>query len=290
MPIPQFHEIRIENTNACGYKCIMCPREKQTRQIGYMSLDDFNLVLDRVGPFQGQVHLHGFGEPLLDRSLVLKLKQLKTKSPKSHSLIFSTLGVKIQDFHALATSGLDQLNVSLYGFSRDGYAKVHGYDGFERVKSNLEHLCQALKETNSPLKVYLKVPSPNLSSSLPIALADEAVNFCKWAESMGLTGGFWPAVHNYGDGRSFNKPAPNVLCPVIAGLRKGILNITWDLSVIPCCFDFNATIRFGNLREKSLEEIFSGPEYLRFVLAHQSGALEQYPVCENCEKHDYGEW
>lgn len=288
MPIPQFQELRIENTNACGYRCVMCPREKQTRQIGYMSIDDFDLVLDRVGPFQGQVHLHGFGEPLLDRSLLQKLKRLKQKSPKSHSLIFTTLGVKIPDFHALACSGLDQLNVSLYGFSKEGYAAIHGFDGFERVKSNLEHLTRAIADTYSPLKIFLKLPSPQLSSTLPVAFPPETVDFCKWAEEMGLVIGYWPAPHNYGDGRNYNQPARNVLCPVIDGMRKNILNVTWDLSVIPCCYDFNATIRFGNLREKSLEEIFSGPEYLQFVIAHRSGATEAYKVCENCEKNDYG--
>ncbi len=288
MPLPTFHEIRIENTNACGYRCVMCPREKQTRSLGYMSIEDFDLVVDRVGPSKEQVHLHGFGEPLLDRSLIQKIQRLKRRAPKSHSLIFSTLGVKIPDFEALATSGLDQLIVSFYGYSREPYAKIHGFDGFDRVKANLERLSAAIKDANSSLKVNLKIPSPKFSStSLPLAFPSDLAAFCEWAENLKLEINFWPSVHNYGNGRSFNKPTPNVLCPVVEGRRKNILNITWDLFVIPCCFDFNATIRFGNLREKSLEEIFSGSEYLQFVIAHRSRAIEGYPVCENCEKNDY---
>jgi MoaA/NifB/PqqE/SkfB family radical SAM enzyme len=264
----------------------MCPREKQTRQIGYMSLDDFSLVLDRVGPFDGSFHLHGFGEPLLDRSLVQKIRRLKEKSPRSQATIFSTLGVRIPDFAALAGSGLDRLNISLYGFSRDGYTKIHGFDGFERVKSNLQLLSQAMKETGSPLEVHVKIPSPNLASSLPVAFPPETVAFCRWVEDLGLKIAVWPSVHNFGDGRGFNRPASDVLCPVVQGRRRNILNITWDLFVIPCCFDFNATIRFGNLRERSLEQIFSGPEYLEFLIAHRSGDTMAYPVCENCEKMD----
>jgi MoaA/NifB/PqqE/SkfB family radical SAM enzyme len=266
----------------------MCPREKQTRALGYMSVEDFGLVVDRVGPKEQQVHLHGFGEPLLDRSLTLKIQRLKKEAPKCHSLIFSTLGVKIPDVDAIATSGLDQLIVSFYGFEREGYAKIHGFDGFERAKTNLERLSRAIKEAKSPLKINLKIPSPNFSTTtLPLAFPPDLAAFCEWAENLSVEISYWPAVHNYGNGRSFNKAAPNVLCPVVEGRRKNILNITWDLFVIPCCFDFNATIRFGNLREKSLEEIFSGPEYLQFVIAHRSGATEGYPVCENCEKNDY---
>ena len=75
----------------------MCPREKLTRPIGYMSLDDFSLVFDRIGPFHGDVHLHGFGEPLLDRQLIEKIGMLKKKSPMSRSLIYSTLGVRLKE-------------------------------------------------------------------------------------------------------------------------------------------------------------------------------------------------
>lgn len=291
MPIPFFKEIHIENTNACGYKCVMCPREKQTRKIGYMPLGDLNFALDRIGPFEGDFHLHGFGEPLLDRSLIHKIRLLSEKYPTSRSIIFSTLGVRMDEerLQELAFSGLGGLYVSLYGFTSDGYAKVHGFNGFELVKRNLLTLSQALKGGNSPLKIHVKVPSPHAASSLPMADLSEGVSFCKWIERMGLEVAVWPSIHNFGDGRNYNVPDQNRLCPVIQGMRRNILNITWDLSVIPCCYDFNATIRFGNLRHQTLEEIFSSPEYLRFFLAHQTEDLLEYPVCQNCEKHDYSE-
>lgn len=286
---PDFHEIRIENTNACGYSCVMCPREKQTRSIGRMSLEDFSLVLDRIGSFEKSVHLHGFGEPLLDRSLPEKIQILKQKWPKASSTIFSTLGVRLskEAFRSLAAAGLGELNVSLYGFTRESYARVHGVDGFERVQANLKVLSEAIKESGSSLKVHVKVPSPDLSSSLPLSSQQEGVHFCTWVQSLGFEVAVWPALHNYGDGRSFNAPGKGKLCPVIEGKRKKILNITWDLAVIPCCFDFNATIRFGNLRRQSLDEIFSSPEYLSFTIAHRTDALTNYPVCIGCEKKDW---
>ena len=81
--VPLFEEIHIENTNSCGYKCSMCPRESQTRQIGFMPLDDFSFILERIGQVpkvalnQRVFHLHGFGEPLLDRHLIPKIEVLK---------------------------------------------------------------------------------------------------------------------------------------------------------------------------------------------------------------------
>ena len=109
----------------------------------------------------------------------------------------------------------------------------------------------------------------------------------RWVKGLGFELHEWAYVHNYSSGRSYNQPNQERMCPVIDGKRKNILNITWDLNVIPCCFDFNATIRFGNLRNQTLEEIFLSPEYLSFVIAHKSNELSAYSVCQNCEKHDY---
>ena len=110
--------------------------------------------------------------------------------------------------------------------------------------------------------------------------------FKEWIESLGFA--FAPErwLHNYGDGRDYN--APNrCLCPVVKGMRRSILQIAWDLTVIPCCYDYNSTIPFGNLRTQTLQEIFSSKAYQNFVQAHLSDTLKRYPSCQNCEKDLY---
>lgn len=290
-----FQEVHIENTNSCAYKCKMCPRESQTRQIGFMSLQDFALVLEKIQSVQwvgskgGIFHLHGFGEPLLDRQLIPKIHKLRTHFPEALSVIFSTLGVKVSEdyFLKLLESGLQAIIVSFYGFTGADYKNIHGYDGLERVKHNLLLLSQAMQKIRGSFKAIIKIPSLTLQSAIPIAQPPESVAFCRWATDLGFEIKEWTYVHNYGDGRSYNKPKDKTLCPVISGLRKQILNITWDLNVIPCCYDFNATIQFGNLREQSLEEIFSSLAYLKFVIAQQTNSLADYSICQNCEKSDY---
>jgi hypothetical protein len=58
-----------------------------------------------------------------------------------------------------------------------------------------------------------------------------------------------------------------------------VLQITWDLDVIPCCFDSNASIVLGNLRHQSLEEVFQGSTYRDFIAAHMVQSLDPYPAC-----------
>lgn len=288
MGVPLFHEVHIEGTNACGYKCFMCPREELHRRIGFMSLEDFSLVMDRLGSFSGVFHLHGFGEALLDRHFIEKVSLVSCKQPKAKSLVFSTLGVPLKEdfFSSVLDAGLDTMAISLYGFSEEEYQKVHGRKNFSLVKKNLQSLSLAMRREQGPFSAYIKVPGEKIISSLPIATAPDKLSFCRWAEELGFEIREWSYLHNYSDGRQYNPPGES-LCPVINGKRKHILNISWNLDVLPCAYDFNGTIRFGNLRTHSLEEIFSSPEYLAFLVAHMTNNLSEYRACQNCEKMDY---
>jgi radical SAM protein with 4Fe4S-binding SPASM domain len=147
-------------------------------------------------------------------------------------------------------------------------------------------LSEAMQKFSS-FSACIKIPAAAIGSHLPMIELAERASFCKWVQDLGFDLGEWTYVHNYGEGRSYNLPETKKICPVVNGKRKNILNITWDLNVIPCCYDFNATIRFGNLKESTLEEIFSSPEYFAFLVAQQSNNLSAYPVCQNCEKNDY---
>ncbi|MEM8727454.1 MAG: radical SAM/SPASM domain-containing protein [Chlamydiota bacterium] len=285
--VPYFEQIRIENTNRCGYKCVMCPRDKHKRQQGIMPIEDFNLALDRVGSFKGELHLHGFGEALLDKGLPKKVRIAKKRMPKAVVGNYTTLGVPFKEnyFFDLVDSGIDVILVSCYGYTPETYRAIHGTDAFHIVKRNLEIISKARLFIDSSLKLEI-IPAGDKMLITLGADKDRRTEFKEWIESLGFS--FTPErrLHNYGDGRTYNKPEDR-LCPVVKDMRRAILQITWDLKVIPCCYDYDATIPFGDLRTQTLEDIFSSPAYKDFIKAHLSNNLENYPICQNCEKDIY---
>lgn len=271
--LPVFREIRIENTNLCGHSCFFCPREKLTRPRGIMPVADFQLVLERVSAslpdFTGQVHLHGFGEPLLDRDLPEKIRRTREKWPNCWPWITSTLGVRVPESYleALADAGLRLLKVSVYGRDRASYRKIHGVDLFDTAMANLEILRAAAARTG-------------LSIDTKDAFADieERIGEVRPTNRKRL-------LHNYGQGRTYNPPGlgPDRVCSIVAGHRREILVVTWDLNVVPCSFDFDATVVFGNLRETTLEAVFDSPAHHAFIAAHRAGLGGRHAVCANCD-------
>ena len=54
-------EVWIENTNCCNARCVMCPRDKHTRPLGFMKFELFAKLVDEIAAFPQPVqrlHLH----------------------------------------------------------------------------------------------------------------------------------------------------------------------------------------------------------------------------------------
>lgn len=281
-----FEEVRIENTNRCHYSCFFCPREKLTRQQGFMAVEDLALVLDRVGEHAGNVDLHGFGEPLLDRGLLDKVALVRSRWPRARPRIYSTLGVKVKPgyFRDLIEAGLRSIEVSFYGFDRETYRQVHQTDLYDLARANLTALCETRRAMPDAVEVVVRAFPSHPEVKQPGADAERIREFCQWLDSLGVTVYRERELHNYGSGRSYNPARDQFPCSVAWGFRRRVLQVTWDLDVIPCCFDSNSEIKLGNLRTQGLAEILRSDSYASFIQSHLDDRLEDYPVCQACDR------
>ena len=83
-------QIRIENTTNCNAVCTICPREKLTRPKGTMSFENFCSLIDQIPSDElKDLHLQGFGEPLLDKDFIKKIHYARKKLPSTR-LFFVT--------------------------------------------------------------------------------------------------------------------------------------------------------------------------------------------------------
>ena len=59
----KFKKIYIEITNDCNLNCYFCIHNK--REVKYMSMDEFKIVLDKIKGYTKYIYLHVMGEPLM---------------------------------------------------------------------------------------------------------------------------------------------------------------------------------------------------------------------------------
>lgn len=110
----------VEISSLCNMSCSYClsPRIKEHREAGMMSLETFKKVVDQIEVFfkagtQGELWLHGTGEPLLNKFLPSMVKEVKRIPVQVY---MSTNGLLIDDdiVAELKDAGIDRIDVSYH--------------------------------------------------------------------------------------------------------------------------------------------------------------------------------
>ncbi len=287
--LPKFQEIRIESTNNCGCRCFMCPIDQMTRKKGFMSIEDLKLILKELSYIDYDVsfQLHGHGESLLCKDLGERISLIKNTNPHFLPQITTTLAYNIDEdwFESLFKNGLHEIFVSLYGYNNETYKSVHGVDKFELVKQNLK-LLSKIKNKYPDTVIFIQLD--DFKDKYPLKIEENELNnlrneFISYLKSLNFSDNeiiYW-TLHNYGNSKSDLPQTKNVYpCSILWGTRKNILQIDWQLNIIPCCFDFDSKYSFGNLKEKTLKEIFCGEKRMKFLDSISKG--NKLPLCVGC--------
>ncbi len=136
--------LQIEPTNACNLRCIMCFRQHMKREIRNLTLEELKKIVEQF-PFLLRVHLQGSGEPLLNRELFDMISYLKSKKV---NVSFTTNTNLITDaaVEKIANSGVDSIDISMDGATKETYEKIRKYGNFERFKDGLKKLISLRKK------------------------------------------------------------------------------------------------------------------------------------------------
>lgn len=274
-------EVRIENTNHCNAHCVMCPREKMTRKKGFMSFESFKKIVDQCAELDVKMtHVHGYGEPLLDPLIFKKIKYIKDKGiPETYMVTNGSLLTE-ENIRKLIESGLDAMNISFYGFTKETYERIHKNLNFEKTRDNVKNFFRIRKEMGKETpKTHLTFLSYEDNEKEKQAFLD-----------------FWKDIaddtrvshlHNFGDGREYRpvrKDIKRISCGHIFFLHS--MQILWDGKVVPCCIDTDGMIVLGNANDNSLLDIWNSEKFKKFREDHRECRFEKYPLCDNCDQLD----
>ena len=270
----QHPEVRYEVTDHCNASCIMCPRDSHDRPHGIMDQGQYEASIDEVvGLGAKQVVLTGFGEPMLDRRLEDKIRYAKSKGLRTY-IISNGSALTPKRAAGLLLAGLDELRVSYYGMRSETYGAVMRGLDFERTTKNLLHFLSVRKSLGVPCKVqlsYLVLPENEQDVDQFLAFWKPLVDFIE----------VW-RPHNFGDGKDYReRKGKKTSC---GRPENGPLQIQWDGTVIPCCYDYNNQIPLGNAFHASIPAIFNGVKYEALREAHRKGEFWRFPYCDQCDQ------
>ncbi len=272
--------ISLELTNACNAKCMMCPRDQLTRKTGNMSMDIVEkLCRDAYKKPLKKINVFGFGESLLHPGLIEIIKYIKRALP-GVELNLSTnaqlLDSQLTD--ALLSSGIDNINIDIDGTTKQTYETVRRQLSFETVTDNTKNLIEKRNKTHSAVKISVTIISMDITQAeikpfrkMWSAYADTVYvnHFNTWMDIF--------ADRNTAEGKINHS-----VFPCKNPWREMIIN--YDGTVTFCCMDFNSVVIVGNIREHTIEQVWTGEKMQQLRRLHLEGRYSEIPICRNCNE------
>ena len=272
-------EVRYEVTDHCNATCIMCPRDKHehAREHGIMDQHLYEKSIDEVALLGAEkVVLTGFGEPMLDKKLELKIQYAKSKGLSTY-IISNGSVLNSKRARTILEAGLDEIRVSFYGMQEKSYNSVMQGLDFNKTMSGMMDFINLRNELGAKTKIqvsYLEMEENKEDTGL----------FREFWESKVDAIEIW-RPHNFGDGRDYRERQEMPEVKTSCGRpENGPLQIQWNGEVIPCCYDYNNKIILGNAFTTPVLDILNGPKYTLLRYAHRMNKFNLFPYCDQCDQ------
>lgn len=257
----RFKKIYIETTNICNLSCNFCP--KTSRKLGFMSIESFTEIINKIKGYTNHIYLHLMGEPFLNRNLEAFLETAKEADLKVNITTNGTLINKVKNV-IIDSKAVRQINISLHSFE----ANENDIEFYEYINNILDFINESTEKSETICALRLwnidteELKANNDLNSQIIKLIEEKLNLefslieaLKEKKRLKLKDKVYLNM-----AEKFSWPDANleliseeVFCH---GLRDQI-GILLDGTVVPCCLDSEGKIQLGNIFEKSLEEIIT---------------------------------
>ena len=303
--------VQIEVTNNCNLLCIHCGRTNLSNleSIGGMTLDKFQHVFKQF-PHLRSVSLFGHGEPLMAGDLFPILDWIReTKGPR-FKVSITTNGILLKNqkqVDKMVEAGV-RLTVSLDATTPEVYEATVVAKSFHKVINGMERLKKAVDEQGYKWALNFVIMNENVEQISDIvrlghkygarkinlgeqnfygAGGRKSDAFIKHAEAvrknveealaLGKELGV-NVVFNRRDKHVWPEHNTFVPCKYLWSLPF----ITWDGYVCLCCArPYPKIHHFGNVFEKTFQEIWFGDEYATFREDVANGT--QSTVCKGCQ-------
>ncbi|MBN2143229.1 MAG: glycosyltransferase [Candidatus Aureabacteria bacterium] len=274
-----------QTISKCNASCGFCPYPSVSPDLphGRMEEDLFLKILDDCQPYQE--HLINLipglmNEPLLDKQLIQKITIMKRRFPRAcvhfltnGSLIDEKCGDEILD------SPLDWIGISFFGHTKASYESSMGLP-YEKVRKYVEAFVKKAVAVRGPEFVMITFFKWNLFTEQEVK---DEVAFWKDLGVMRISN------HEGGISRAGN--VPSIPAPVNQRMNschsiwsRKMMHILHNGDVVLCCMDWRRRHVLGNVREKSIHEIWHSADYekIRNVIRGES-PLQPEHLCSRCE-------
>lgn len=289
--------VQIELTNHCNYRCGFCPQSIYKnpayseapfdRQKGYMEFALFKRAFDQAREFANEVNFSFFGEPTLHPEYNRIFRYMMQNRGHLSIVTNSNLSYLTKNVMELWIDvGINQCRFSIDAAEPDTYDLVRPGGHILRLDGKPDKVRRRLHTIDAKVMYW-----HDLSNHCPtrhvyvvceknIAEVDKYAK--KWQPQLNSRDEIvFKNVLSYGgvlhkDTPGFDQMCHTNQCNV---WEQASLTIDWQGNVTPCNLDVNMGLTIGNIKEKSLGELYKSAEWHRIRRLSQAREISPCRTC-----------
>ena len=271
----------------CNYRCPNCPYNNSDirsdyKQDLFMPDEIFKKIADECGQYDSYIRISGGGEPMIHKHAVELMEYAKSVNARVGLISNGSLFTE-ESLTRLIKAQIDMIECSVDACDPETYNKVRPGGDFDVVVKNIKMAVKIRNELKSSTKIIVS------------AINQKGVNVDDVKK-------FWePIVDNvqirkyltwgYNEDQSaddspYLPPQDRIPCPWLFER----LNIDTRGDVTICGEDIAFDEKFDNINNKSIKEIWHGPEFTEWRRKHLERKGDEIEICSKCPDWQYRSW
>ncbi|MBO5380501.1 MAG: SPASM domain-containing protein [Bacteroides sp.] len=262
----------LEITNSCNLDCVFCPKTERAKH--RLSLDEFELLTDRLMGKVEFLYFHLMGEPFL-HPLLPQFIQIARK--KNFVPVLTTNGTLLSKAQGVIEARPHKIQISLH--SHEGNAKEHPEEYIRQVMTFVQEAASqgiliVLRLWNEGGYDTTNDYIQDLISQYQPRPWTQRHDGWKLGKNLYIE---YDRMFEWPDAKRNEFDATDVFCYAL----RNQIGVLVDGSVVPCCLDHAGDIVLGNLFNQSLEEILQSPRAQALYNGFTNHRAVE-PLCQRC--------
>lgn len=281
--------VLLETVNYCNLRCPACPwHSTMTRERRQLLPAEFEKIFEHISAYANSICFYVMGEPLLNAHLFDYI--LTAHNAGIHTGISTNgmlLNAHIED---VFRSGLDFIQIAVDGLSAETHERYRVGSDYAKIMENLHHLAHEKKLRKS------QQPEIHIQTLISRYTENQLPEFRAFAEQLGATFSakkmmfgktediiqsnravFEPEQRKY---RRLNNPNLEYFRDMAACPQLDNITILCNGDVVPCCYDYDGKVVFGNLIRQTWEEIVDSGTISEFERKRRNNTTS---LCMTCD-------
>lgn len=283
---PRFFQV--ETTRLCNARCPFCAIDQWDKSVPMMSDTLWDKVAAELIEWKDWVRfvdLQRAGEPLLDKKIYKRVKQLKDGGIKHVGMSTNASGLNEKNARALLEAGVDELMLSIDAIDKENYEKSRVGLNYEQVLGNIRRYFRLRDEINPLSQIRVRAVCQFDPDENPDAVRE-------WEEFWGPLKKshdriYMKRMHSWGNQVALDgtpSAEDEVLHPCI--IPWSTMHITAMGKVALCPHDYDAKADLGDINTHSIATVWRASKLAEVRRLHATGQRDAINFCRGCRTFD----